>query len=518
MVNLRDNKDFSELLYKTLPELYRREDAKVKPHPFPLKRFLQVTGVGFDHLKAKMDGHYDLYDLDKTPAQFLPYLANMMGFDFPYEMSEYDQRRFIKVLPLLYKYKGTYRVYEYLGQVIFGEDARAESTLRPKPHATLNDSRYQLSENLILNTSQNVIDLRVSINGEIDLLNEKVERFSRFSDKFRPLNTKLIPIISLFYLDVLDRNQIYDLSDPDRLFTFNDEIIAAPTYTNYDFISDILSDEYVLRNFSDEEFLLNSDNGLLSSTFRTGYFGKPLFDRIIYADTETYTNAIIDREVSTLFINDNYPSPIDGTLNHFLLNGERLFEGERYTSELVEDVVEREVITVSSHDPYEEEIAEEFVSLAKLDDKTDAFSLSIGEGENPVLLRINDDFPAQDDGKVNHLTLNESKLYTGDFYPSENIEETAGNEVLLFGDTDRYNVKEEVEEVSLLGKGTLNSFILASSYEVESIRTTETESYDRNLHSDSSLETKIYKLNGFLNIGLLSSTLKLNSQVEIITV
>jgi phage tail-like protein len=178
------------ITYDLLPPLYKKEDSNIRPVPFPLQRFLQVAGTGFDYLEEKAEGHSNLYDLDRTPAELLPHLAQMMGFDFPYEMSEFEQRSFLKVLPTLYKFKGTARVFDYLGQVIFGQFTRVESTYR------LNIDPEE--------AYKHVIDVYVQVTGSTADITSRADRYRKFAENFRPLNTVLNPVVQLFYTDIYE--------------------------------------------------------------------------------------------------------------------------------------------------------------------------------------------------------------------------------------------------------------------------------------------------------------------------
>lgn len=192
--------NYGEKLYEMLPAIYKDEDAKIRPHPYPLKRFMKIAGTGFEHLEDKLQGHYNLYDLDRTPSELLPYLAEMMGFDFPYEMTEVEQRSFLKVLPLLYKFKGTAQVFDYLGQVIFGASTRVESTYRMNVDPEL--------------AYKHVIDVYVQVAGSTSDIAVRADRYNKFAENFRPLNTELNPVVQLFYSDIYEilRNGDWDVT------------------------------------------------------------------------------------------------------------------------------------------------------------------------------------------------------------------------------------------------------------------------------------------------------------------
>jgi hypothetical protein len=128
---MRDIEKLGEMLYSMFPALYRREDAAQEPE-FPLKRYFQILGTGFDFMKDKITGMEDMYNLDNTPAVFLPYLYHQLGFDFPYFLTETEQRSLLKVVPMLYDNKGSSRVFEFLARNMFGNDMQIDAKLRPR--------------------------------------------------------------------------------------------------------------------------------------------------------------------------------------------------------------------------------------------------------------------------------------------------------------------------------------------------------------------------------------------------
>jgi phage tail-like protein len=190
-VAYKKRKILDELYQTRLPSIYKREDAIQKPVPFPLKRYLGIAETGFDYIQDKLEAVYNLYDIDKCPPEFLDHLAQMVGFSFPYDMSDKERRAFLKALPTLYKNKGNRSLFNYLGRIMFGNNTQVSAT------------RY----NRTPERDYNMIELRVLVeeNNTRDV-NKQTDKYRAFAEKFRPVNHKLNVLISMFYADVFNRD------------------------------------------------------------------------------------------------------------------------------------------------------------------------------------------------------------------------------------------------------------------------------------------------------------------------
>ena len=121
------DKLIGDYLYNNkLPGVYKREDAKFL-NPYPLQRFLKLLGFGFDSMMDSIQAQEDLYDIDKCPVEFLSLIVETIGFVFPYALDEKEQRKFTKMLPKLYKAKGTPKAFEYLAREIFGTESEVKA-------------------------------------------------------------------------------------------------------------------------------------------------------------------------------------------------------------------------------------------------------------------------------------------------------------------------------------------------------------------------------------------------------
>ena len=92
---------FEDRLMQLLPQVYRLEDNG------DLRDFLRVFAPTLDWLKAKIDDFPVLWDLDRVPADFLPFLGALVGYPYVYTRDPELQRRLIKFRIEFYRHKGT---------------------------------------------------------------------------------------------------------------------------------------------------------------------------------------------------------------------------------------------------------------------------------------------------------------------------------------------------------------------------------------------------------------------------
>jgi len=243
------DKSMSDILYSRLPELYKKYDAEQNP-PYQLKNFLKIIGGGMDYLKDSILALEDLFNVDKTPAIFLSPLMQMLGYDYPLDMTEEEKRRFLAILPTLCLYKGTGDVFTYIGRMIFGENCTVDIE--------------KVFNSFILLTIFESIPLN---------LDTRVSRYKLFAEKFRPVNVSIgflfISLISeicniakdISYRDtitLIEQNEIF------RSDVFINNQDAITTIHDYSFGLDFLMDEDTVLDspifLLDSNFILSSDN------------------------------------------------------------------------------------------------------------------------------------------------------------------------------------------------------------------------------------------------------------------
>ena len=198
MINL------GKYLYNKFPDLYLSEDSR---QGYALKRFFEVLGGGFDEQERYIADFSNIHNVDLCPAPLLPLLAEQYGFEFPYDMDEATQRKFIKVIPFLYQYKGTDRAFKYLAREIFGEGT-VTNTYTLSPPAGV--SWEEWISNPSTQQDWQKLFVKLEVNGETLFLDERVTNFSKFSELIRPVNMRVVPNLVLFYKDKMDFSNIQE--------------------------------------------------------------------------------------------------------------------------------------------------------------------------------------------------------------------------------------------------------------------------------------------------------------------
>jgi len=91
-------------MYDKIPEITRRRDAEEGE---PLRQILAVLGEGLGDIEEAIEKLPELVDAETCPPQFLPALGAMLGFEFPFDLPEEQQRAFVRFMVALYQVKGT---------------------------------------------------------------------------------------------------------------------------------------------------------------------------------------------------------------------------------------------------------------------------------------------------------------------------------------------------------------------------------------------------------------------------
>lgn len=113
-----DAKTFGDRLYKSLPEMYRSEDAEVN---FTLKRYLQALSEGgFSKVIEETNNILSLVDSEKVDEKLLPLLFKSYGFDIFHGVPEAYLRKLLPMVSELFSMKGSLTSVEYLTALISG--------------------------------------------------------------------------------------------------------------------------------------------------------------------------------------------------------------------------------------------------------------------------------------------------------------------------------------------------------------------------------------------------------------
>lgn len=107
--------DLATWMYEHLPAMmrYRDEDEH-------LKNLISVLAEGLSGIREDVENFVQLVDVDNCPAELLPHLGAMLGFEFPYDLPEDQQRNFIRSIVSLYRVKGTPMALKFVASRLIG--------------------------------------------------------------------------------------------------------------------------------------------------------------------------------------------------------------------------------------------------------------------------------------------------------------------------------------------------------------------------------------------------------------
>lgn len=356
-------KQMGEVLYDLLPQLYKKEDAE-RTH---LKRFLQVNGVGLDFLREKTEGYSNMFDLDRTPSELLPHIAKMMGFDFPYDMTVQEQRSMLKLLPTLYKLKGTNTAFDYLARQLFGLDAKAYSEWVSRGG----------------DNGENQVRINIEANGETTYLQTRIDRYYKYSEQFRPINHKLFWKIMLHYNDeykrqekssieyMIDRVFINDDFDPNLMPRLNNGLILSENgivlprlmgefYDRANIVGDIFNFDKITSNEGNDNYTVPREEIILDYVTSS------------YTDIYNENKIIVDNFTEVIRIDDDFPLSADTLNNDLILNVGKMPElrGDVYDKSKIFVSYEKDVLLDNHSEVYNKEVIaeEEIITSIKYTD------------------------------------------------------------------------------------------------------------------------------------------------------
>lgn len=150
--------DLATWMYEHLPAMtrYRDEDGH-------LKNLISVLAEGLVGIYEDVENFVQLVDVDNCPSEMLPHLGAMLGFEFPYDLPEEQQRNFIRTAVSLYRIKGTPTAIKFLASRMIGGGFRI--TIENEDHvAKTFDVRLEADEgSTILSQIENKVAYLVNI-------------------------------------------------------------------------------------------------------------------------------------------------------------------------------------------------------------------------------------------------------------------------------------------------------------------------------------------------------------------
>ena len=103
---------------------------EASPENGQLRRFVDLFGAGFDHLRSRADGLRDLHAVDTVDYRMLPHMAAWLGWDLSHDKPIPLQRHEIKYAAQLYRITGTLPGSMIWVKRLTGWDARVKEFWR----------------------------------------------------------------------------------------------------------------------------------------------------------------------------------------------------------------------------------------------------------------------------------------------------------------------------------------------------------------------------------------------------
>lgn len=97
-----ENLEIAKKLYENLPTLYKIEDRETQ-----LKRYMEIIGMGFNHMMTRIRNHPKKVDIDTCSPTELEAIANQLGWDLDKTLPVPSQRTSLKTAMEVYRAAGT---------------------------------------------------------------------------------------------------------------------------------------------------------------------------------------------------------------------------------------------------------------------------------------------------------------------------------------------------------------------------------------------------------------------------
>lgn len=94
----------------------------------PLRQLLDVLAEGFESIKSDAGNLHSLIDINSCPPEYLPHLSALFGFEFPFDLSVDQQRRYLHTIISMYRTKGTAWTLRLAAMRVIGEGFDLEIT------------------------------------------------------------------------------------------------------------------------------------------------------------------------------------------------------------------------------------------------------------------------------------------------------------------------------------------------------------------------------------------------------
>lgn len=146
--------DMGAYLYSLLAESARERDEE---QGFPLQQLCAVLGSGLTDVRGDADLIPSLVNLDTCPVAQLPRLSQMLGFDFPFDLPEDQQRAFVRSAVSLYRLKGTPAALRFVVTRVIGNGFKLDITNEDYVGKTFDVQLTAVQDDASLNAFENKV-------------------------------------------------------------------------------------------------------------------------------------------------------------------------------------------------------------------------------------------------------------------------------------------------------------------------------------------------------------------------
>ena len=146
-------------------------------------------------------------DIDVADPRYLHLLVQTLGLDFPYNMTDKERRKYLKIIPSIYKSKGTADSFNFLAREIFSTKTKI-------------NTRAEVYKEGMTPKEWRRIFIDIEVDGALPDLQRKEENFRKFAEVIRPVNRILvINLIFAYYTEYKFAERVRD--------SFNSEFIIV---------------------------------------------------------------------------------------------------------------------------------------------------------------------------------------------------------------------------------------------------------------------------------------------------
>lgn len=137
-------------------------DVQLSLNP-PMRQFTSLLANGLGKALEEIEGFLERVDVELCPVELLPELGNMLGFDFPYDLPEDQQRSFVRSAVTLYRVKGTPHALKMVVTRFIGADFSLELLEENRLAKTFKVQLTANEQNVVLNALEQKVAYLIAL-------------------------------------------------------------------------------------------------------------------------------------------------------------------------------------------------------------------------------------------------------------------------------------------------------------------------------------------------------------------